>query len=242
MSIQVLDIVDGNAFDVEHEKAIGVDAVIVKAGQGQLEYKWRSYIEQVKRAGLTWGLYWVVDARYSPESQKAALKASFPDGDFGPLGLWLDVEKPIIWMPEAIYKKLPYAFYKTIESIAQGMLGHSKTGVGIYTSPGQWQLCSGNVPKDKLEWFALLPLWTAQYKTIKPDLYGAWKSAVLWQYQGEPDYSIVQDEAWWAKKAGVPPTQVVTTPPAVVVVSSSSRPRIELHVTGDVEIQIVRET
>lgn len=216
MSIQLLDVYADNKVNFAEEKAVGVDGVIIKAGQGQYgEYfdKKCTFIDQVKALDLPWGIYWIVDARYSPESQKAALKQYFPDGNFGPLGLWLDVEKPVISMPEWYYKRLPYAFYKPIESIAQAMLDWSKTGLGIYTSPGQWQLCSGNIPLAKMEWFAKLPLWSAQYKTVEPDLYGAWTKAMLkmWQYQGEPDYSIILDEKWWFDKLAIAPP--VVTPP-----------------------------
>ena len=196
MSIQILDIFADNKFDADHEKATGTDGVIIKAGQGQYaEYLARKckYIDECKRVGLPWGVYWVVDARFSPESQKAAIKQAFPlwkAESFGPLGMWLDCEKPTIFMSDTIYRFLSYAYYKPVESIAQMILQTYGKQPGIYTSPGAWKLIFGACPKADQDWFAQAPLWTAQYQVTKPQMYGSWKTALMWQYQGEPDYSV----------------------------------------------------
>jgi GH25 family lysozyme M1 (1,4-beta-N-acetylmuramidase) len=240
MSIQVLDVYSGNDFDLKEEKAIGVDAVIFKAGQGQLGDFPRvrpDYIREAEDNGLLWGTYWLVDARYTPESQKAALKQWFPTGDFGPLGLWLDVEKPMIWMPDLIYRRLPYAYYKPIESVWRSMKEWSGEYPGWYTCPGAWQLICSAMPRSlQVEIAANARLWTAQYKTSAPDVYGAWEKPTMWQYQGEPDYSIVLDEAWWAEKTGtnVPPvpTPIPTPEPAKewrVVEQSDAHIALELR-------------
>ena len=202
MTIQILDIFADNKFDADAEKATGTDGVIIKAGQGQYaEYFARkcNYIDECKRVGLPWGVYWVVDARYSPESQKAAIKAKFKtQADFGPLGMWLDCEKPTVFMTDWMYSKLPYAYYKPIESIAQMILQTYGKQPGIYTSPGAWKLIFGACPKTDQDWFAQAPLWTAQYGVKSPTLYGSWKAPLMWQYQESPDYSVADETAWAA--------------------------------------------
>ena len=190
MSIQILDVHPGGKFDIEHERAIGTDGVILKAGQGHLEYKWHERAILCTMKGMPWGVYWVVDARYNPEGHKRAIKAAFPAGDFGPLGLWLDVEKPVWTMPDIVYRRLPFAYYKPVESVAQGVIAYSGKRPGIYTSPGMFKLCFGIVPVAKLRWLASLDLWSAQYKNSRPSLYGAWDKITLWQYQENPDYSV----------------------------------------------------
>lgn len=196
MSIQVLDIYSGNAFNAEKEKATGTDAVIIKAGQGHAVYPYKAQVEQCKAVGLPYGLYWLCDARYSPEGHKAAIKTAFPTGDFGPLGLWLDVEKPLIAMPDWIYGKLPYAYYKPVESVWRGVYLYTGRYPGWYTSPGAWNVICWAMPVSLQDEIAeKADLWTAQYnnKIISPDLYGGWKRLNkwnLWQYQEGPDYSV----------------------------------------------------
>jgi GH25 family lysozyme M1 (1,4-beta-N-acetylmuramidase) len=224
MSKQLLDCYASNRVDFDIEKATGTHGVIIKAGQGEYgEYfvKKCNFIDECKRVGLPYGIYWVIDARYSPESHKAALKQYFPDGDFGQLGLWLDVEKPLTSMPESRYRKLPYAFYKPIESIARSMLQLSKTRVGIYTSPYEWALCGGIIPKDKQDWFATLPLWTAQYGVPEPKLYGSWTQWKMWQYQENPDYSVCSDEVF-AELTGIAEKTTVLEPPVATQTGSLS--------------------
>ena len=179
MSIQIVDVHPGGKFDIEYELNTGTDGVILKAGQGHLEYKWRERAALCKGFNMPWGVYWVVDARYNPEGHKRAIKAAFPAGDFGQLGLWLDVEKPIWTMPDIVYRRLPFAYYKTVESVAQGVIAYSHRKPGIYTSPGMFNLCFGIVPRAKAEWFAGLDLWSAQYKTSRPALYGSWNKITL---------------------------------------------------------------
>jgi hypothetical protein len=83
---------------------------------------------------------------------------------------------------------------------------------GIYTSPGAWRLIFGACPKATQDWFAQAPLWTAQYGVTQPDMYGSWKSALMWQYQGEPDYSVfngTDDEfAAWDGQVVIEPVDV----------------------------------
>jgi GH25 family lysozyme M1 (1,4-beta-N-acetylmuramidase) len=190
--MKILDVYSQNRFDFLTEKQNGVIGIIFKGGQGEWPDVPRVHPEwfaQCEAAGLAWGVYWLVDGRYSPERHKAAIYRMFPNG-FGKLGLWLDCEKPVLSMTEADYRKLPYAFHPPIESIARGVERECGKLPGIYTSPGAWRLIFGGAPADIQKWFATMPLWTAQYKTSRPDLYGAWERWTFWQYQESPDYSI----------------------------------------------------
>lgn len=192
MKIQILDIFKGNAFDADKEKATGTDGVIIKGGQGGAIYEHQSIIKECERVGLPWGIYWVSDARYAPEKHKAAIKIAFPTGDFGQLGIWIDVEKPIIIMPDAIYRLLPYRYAKPVISFAQGIIAYSGKFPGIYTALGAYQLILSGASQAEKEFLGSLDLWTAQYNShiTQPDLYGAWKTWKYWQYMAEPDYSI----------------------------------------------------
>lgn len=195
MTKQILDIYNGNRVDAAREKATGTDAVIIKAGQGQNWGYLRASAQQIadfKAVGLPVQYYWLVDARYSPESQKAAIKAAFPPAEWaGKLRLWLDIEKPLIAMPDWMYHKLKYAYAGPIESIAQMLLAtYGPDSVGIYTSPNAYRLILGGASVARRQWFAQFPLWTAQYKNPKPDNYGYWTGPLMWQYQESPDYSV----------------------------------------------------
>ena len=217
MTIQILDIFSDNKFDADREKATGTDAVIIKAGQGTWpDYfaKGCNYIDECKRVGLPWGVYWLVDPRYSPESQKAAIKSVFKtQADFGPLGMWLDCEKPTLSMTDGQYMKLPYAYYKPIESIAQMLLQVYGKQPGIYTSLSAWKLIFGACPKAVRDWFAQAPLWTAQYGVKAPMMYGSWLKPFMWQYQGEPDYSVFMGTdaefySWIGGSTSLPPRKI----------------------------------
>lgn len=215
MTLQVLDIVDGNAFDAAKEKATGTDGVIIKAGQGKLEYRWKIYADQCESAGLPWGVYWVVDARYSPESHKAAIKLAFPTGYFGKLGMWLDVEKPVTWWPDWLYRAQPYAYYKPIESIWRGVQAYSGTYPGWYTSAGAWDLICPAMPLSlQQEIASKCDLWIANYGVSTPKMRGAWGKWVMWQYQEGPDYSVVNQD-WWDLKFGpaIPPEPIPVPEP-----------------------------
>ena len=196
MTIQILDIYQGNKFDPEQELATGTDAVLIKGGQGEYqdyaEHRCK-YIEASEKAGLAWGIFWQMDARYSPEKHKAAIKEFYDCLGFGSLGLWLACEKPFYSpaCPDWLYSKMPYAFYKPIESVWRGMADHTKETPGIYTSPGMWKLIFGQCPIALQQEFASkAKLWAAQYKVSAPDKIGQWPTWWFWQYQAEPDYSV----------------------------------------------------
>ena len=70
--IQILDIDESSAFNAPHEKATGTNAVIIKGGQGMLAYNCQPLIDQCKAAGLPYGIYWLVDARYHSTDHSTA--------------------------------------------------------------------------------------------------------------------------------------------------------------------------
>lgn len=202
---KVIDLYSGDAFDALKLKADGYSGVIFKGGQGtlcdvpRLHSTWR---DLAHKAGLDVGWYWVVDSRYSPESQKAAIKGAFPTACFDELGMWLDVEKPYVNMTDAQYWQTTYAGWRTVESVAYGVQAHSgKLPKGIYTSPGMYALIFSGCPQGVRDWFAAnMLLWTAQWPWIyipgvsKPTLYGSWKSWTFWQYREGPDVDLFNGE------------------------------------------------
>lgn len=194
MSIQILDIYRGNYFEPEREINTGTDAVLIKAGQGGYQDYLDNrciYIDFCDHVGLPWGVYWQMDARHSPEEHKAALKHFFDKLGFGALGLWLACEKPYYPCPDFIYSRMPYAFYKPIESVWRGLQPYSGAWPGIYTSPGMWSLIFGRCPLPlQQEIAANSKLWAAQYKVDRPARIGAWPGYWFWQYMAEPDYSV----------------------------------------------------
>lgn len=212
--LNVIDLVDGNAWEP------GADGYIIKAGQGQLEYRWRPFVGLAEAAARPWGLYWVPDPRYSPESQKAAIKAAFPAGNFGRLGLWLDVEKPWLSMTDAEYRAMPYPYYKPIESIWRGIYAYSGIWAGWYFSPGSWDLILGGMPADlQAEIAEKSNLWIAHHYAQVPTLRGKWTHWQMWQWRGEPDYNHV-DLAWWEAVNG----------PQVLTDIVLSRPRADYEI------------
>lgn len=192
-TLNIIDLVDGNKWEG------GADGYIVKAGQGQLEYNWRDLVALAEAEGKPWGLYWVCDSRYSPESQKAAIKKAFPTGDFGQLGLWLDVEKPRIDMTDADYRKTAYPYYKPIESIWRGVEAYTGVYPGWYFGPGSWDLICSAMPKVLQDEIAAeCDAWIAHYGAVTPSMRGSWVSWVMWQWREGPDYNHV-DQAWFEK-------------------------------------------
>lgn len=197
--INVIDLVEYNAWES------GGDGYIIKAGQGGWEYHWRPFVANAEAAGKPWGLYWVVDSRFSPEYHKAAIKAAFPTGNFGKLGLWLDIEKPYLGMKDSEYHKTPYAGYKTVESVWRGVEAYTGVYPGWYFGPGTWDLIikGYGMPialqqevADKCDaWIAHYTMWPT------PSMRGKWISWAMWQCRGEPDYNRVNPD-WWAAKVG----------------------------------------
>jgi hypothetical protein len=198
--MKVIDLYEGNPWES------GGDGYIIKAGQGQLEYQWRLHAARADLEGKPWGLYWVSDSRYSPESHKAAIKSAFPGGYFGALGLWIDIEKPYIGMTDAAYRQTPYAYYKPVESLWRGVFQHTGIYPGMYFGPGTWDLIMSGAPQVLQQEFAdKCDCWIAHYTLAQqPDMRGKWVSWAMWQYQGEPDYNQVNPD-WWERVTGNPP-------------------------------------
>jgi hypothetical protein len=210
--IQVLDIYYGNPFDIDKEIATGTDAVIIRGGQGPYSDLPRNAAERIKECkerNMPYGIFWHIDARFSPQAHIDAIKKAFPDADFGPLGLWLDCEKPSRKFPDRLYGLLPYAYYKPIIIVWQAILDWTGKLPGIYTNRGFWDLAFGKIPDDVAKKLAESHLWVAQYKTSQPDLFGFWSNWTLWQYQEGPDFSVFNgtDEEWaeFSKGIFVPP-------------------------------------
>lgn len=245
--IQILDIYHANKVDLAHEKATGTNAVLIKGGQGSFqEYRYRkcTFIEQCEALDLPWGIYWQMDARYSPIAHKAAIKNSFPDANFGKLGLYLACELPFYPCPDWMYGKMPYAYYKPIESVWRGMYEFSGKYPGIYCSISKWNLIFGRMPTALKQEFAdKCDLWQAQYKVSKPDKLGLWPSWKMWQYTENPDYSVFSgtDEEFyeWIGGDEVPPQtnlmQVTITPVGGYTETISNVTHAKLTTTTGVE-------
>ena len=201
MEIQILDISEDSAFDANAEKAKGTAGVLIKGGQGELAYDFAPLVAQCIAAGLPYGFYWVVDARFHSTDHFSAIQKAFPTG-FGQLGLWLDWEKPLTTMTDAQYSALPYAGYKDCSGLIVLLKAWTNQLKGIYTSIGFWDLLSvphGDVTNQgTAEWFAnQCDLWEAEYGVTTPVKIGAWANYTLWQFQESPDYSTfngTQDE------------------------------------------------
>lgn len=196
VTIQILDIYQGNKFNADLEFATGTDAVLIKGGQGQyqdyMDHQSR-YIDECSRVGLPHGIFWQMDARYSPESHKAAIKVFHDKIGFGELGLWLACEKPFYPLPDWLYSRMPYAYYKPIESVWRGIGEWIGLDLypGIYTSPSMWNLIFGRCPLALQQEFATRSkLWVAQYGVTVPNKIGQWPAWWFWQYEAEPDYSV----------------------------------------------------
>lgn len=200
--MNIIDLAPDNAWEP------GADGYIIKAGQGGLEYQWQPHVAKAIAAGAQWGLYWVCDARYSPEYHKSAIKHAFPTGEWGNLGFWLDIEKPRIDMSDAQYRALPYPYYKPIESIWRGVATIKGVYPGMYFGPGSWDLIMAATPLVLQQEFAdECDCWIAHYTTApQPSMRGKWTHWALWQWREGPDYNHV-DSLWWERVTGaVPPT------------------------------------
>ena len=137
MSVQILDIYSGNRINFAQEKATGTDGILLKGGQGEWPDILRvhpEWIPQIETLNIPWGIFWQMDARFSAEKHKAAIKKLYPDGNFGKLGLWLAVELPYYPMPDWMYWRLPFAAYKLIESTWCGVFSYTNKSPEIYTS------------------------------------------------------------------------------------------------------------
>lgn len=206
---QILDIYSGNRVDFAREKATGTDGILIKLGQGQYpDYlaKKCDFIQRTLDVGLPWGGFWQMDARYSPESTKAAIKQTLDVVGYGKLGFSLAVEFPYYPMPDFVYWTFPYCNYKNIESVWRGVYAHDNRYPDFYSSVSKWNLIMGSYTNPdprkasralQEEFAKLARKWAAQYGVQAPDPWGAWGSHYdWWQYTRDPDYSVMEDELY----------------------------------------------
>jgi hypothetical protein len=211
--IKIIDIYSGNRINFFNLAAEGYTGVIGKGGQGEWPDLPRvnpNWYKDAEVAGLLWGIYWLVDARHKPSFQVEALKKA-TNMNWGPLGLWSDIEKPMISMKDRDYNKLPYAGWRGVNDwmLAVQRIGASQFAdhlPGSYTSPGAFDLILADAPASMLEFFAKSPLWTAQYYWLylfgisAPSKYGKWMESNLhwWQVKESPDvnYWMQTDEKY----------------------------------------------
>ena len=202
--IQFVDVYAGNRFNAKLEKSQGMRGVIIKAGQGGYISLPQDFIKQCDDEDLPWGIYWLIDARYSADAHMNAIKRCFPTKVFGRLGVSFDCEKPRISMKDWEYNRLPYRGTGLIEAVTDRFLGWSGKIGKIYTSLGFANLLGWNSLIFKLRPVAKklkkMPLWAAQYnrKIEQPQLFGLWDTWFGWQYQENPDYNYFNgtEEDW----------------------------------------------
>ena len=215
--IRMLDVYAGNVWNPTEEKANGIRGVICKAGQGGFYSLPKTFISECEENGLAWGLYWLIDSRYDSGYHMRAIKRSFPDMNFGPLGWWWDCEKPKISMPDRLYWKTPYSGNGLLEFVIDKFTGWSGKSSGMYTSPGFAKLLGWNSilfkAKNLAKKLAEMPLWIAQYNdfVMQPDLFGLWTDWLWWQYKEGPDYNYFNGDE--AKFLEILEGHVVTPPP-----------------------------
>lgn len=195
---KLIDLYSFNDFNPGQIRMDGYSGVIFKAGQGAWADVPRVHPEWWKMAqdfGLLRGWYWLCDSRHHSSSHiEEMLKWKIFD-DVGELGLWIDVEKPIISMSESDYWKTPFAGHQNLIDFSY-LITLQNVSPGIYTGPGAYSLVMRDAPKEKHDYLSQFPLWTAQYPykyeegVSKPSLYGSWKTWTLWQYREGPDVNI----------------------------------------------------
>ena len=214
---KVIDLYGFNEFNPGQIKMDGYSGVIFKAGQGAWADVPRTHPEwwqQAKDFGLLRGWYWLCDSRYHSSAHIDEMNKFKIFDDVGELGLWIDVEKPVISMTETDYWKTRYAGHQNLVDFAYLITLQGITP-GIYTGPGAYSLVARDAPKQTHDYLAQFPLWTAQYPfnyqegISKPSLYGSWKTWTLWQWREGPDVNIFNgtDEEFDARFG------VVSTPP-----------------------------
>jgi hypothetical protein len=145
--------------------------------------------------------------------------------DVGQLGLWVDMEKPMISMTEVAYWKTPYAGYKNVVDFVY-LIQNRGVNPGIYTGPGAYELIMRGAPQTAHDYLGKCDLWTAQYPYVyvpgisKPKVYGSWKTWNFWQYREGPDINIFNgtDGEFYMKYGGyisppIPPEPPIIPPP-----------------------------
>jgi len=208
---KVIDLYAGNESQANWDKLVsdGYRGVIFKFGQGEwpdVPRRQPTWWKDARSAGLLTGCYWLKDARHNSAEEFDVLM-KWTNGDWGELGLWLDIEKPVLTMKDSAYYKLGYAGIKDVVNLAYLV---ANTGIsrfpghlpGIYTSSGMWALLGQKgISKAHADYLAQAPLWTAQYLyafvdgVSKPRMFGSWKSWTFWQICERPDIDIFNGPA-----------------------------------------------
>lgn len=229
MTVKLIDLYSGNNFNPAKIIADGYTGVIFKAGQGGWADCPRyhpTWWQQAKDAGLLVGWYWLCDSRYHSSYHIKEMENWKIFDDVGQLGLWVDMEKPMIAMTEAAYWKTPYAGHKNVVDFVY-LIGEHGINPGIYTGPGAYELIMRGAPKTAHDYLSTCDLWTAQYPYVyvsgvsKPKVYGSWTTWNFWQYREGPDINIFNggDEEFYMKYGGYisPPTPPDTGEPPMPV-------------------------
>jgi GH25 family lysozyme M1 (1,4-beta-N-acetylmuramidase) len=227
MAIKFIDLYSGNdPFKPEKIMADGYTGVIFKAGQGSWadcpRYR-KDWWQRAKDAGLLVGWYWLCDSRYHSSMHIHEMEAWKIFNDVGQLGLWVDMEKPMIAMTETTYWKTPYAGYKNVVDFVYLLHGKG-INPGIYTGPGAYELIMRGAPKSAHDYLAQHKLWTAQYPYVyipgisKPKLYGSWQAWEFWQYQEGPDINIFNgtDQQFYLSYGGYVSPNPPPEPPVII--------------------------
>ena len=212
MTIKIIDLYSGNNFEPDKIIADGYIGVIFKAGQGGWADCPRYHPEwwmQAKDAGLLVGWYWLCDSRYHSSKHIREMEEWKIFDDVGNLGLWIDMEKPVLSMTETAYWKTPYAGYRNVVDFTY-LINDRGVKPGIYTGPGAYELIMRGAPETAHDYLGEHELWTAQYPYIyipyvsNPKMYGSWKIWALWQYREGPDVNIFNgsDDQFYMKYGG----------------------------------------
>ena len=198
MTIKIIDLYSGNKFEPAKILTEGYTGVIFKGGQGGWADCPRVHPEWWKIAadyGLYRGWYWLCDSRFPAPYHIEEMKRFKIFQDVGELGIWIDMEKPVLSMTERDYWKTTYAGHRNVVDFAY--LIHTEGHIpGIYTGPGAYELIMRGAPLYSHEYLATNDLWTAQYPYVfvpgvsKPKLYGKWTDWTWWQYREGPDVNL----------------------------------------------------
>lgn len=217
MTIKIIDTYSNGEFNPHAWVEDGYTGVIFKAGQGAWADVPRyhpAWWRQAKDAGLYVGWYWLCDSRRRSSEHIDEMNRFHLFDDLGELGLWVDVEKPIITMKEKDYWKTPFAGHQNLVDFMY-LLTLKDIMPGIYTGPGAYELVTRRASRTSHEYLAQFDLWTAQYYDnyqpgiSQPRLYGAWTEWEWWQWREGPDINIFSGSDFeFVEKYGhpVPPT------------------------------------
>jgi len=199
--IKILDCYSGNSHDFAEALNGTFSGIIFKAGQGDwldvpsIKPDWWKIAGD---KGLLRGWYWVCDSRYHSSKHIEAIKrwrdAKKLDLN-AELGLWSDVEYPYYSMTTEQYWKTPYAGHKNVVDFHY-LLETNGVNAGLYSASGVYDEIMKGASSADHDYLAKFRMWPANYPFIyiprisKPKMFGHWNTWTIWQYHGNPDYSI----------------------------------------------------